>query len=180
MLLQRNLLVPEMPLAGKHQREAVLLAVFDAVLIADGTTGLDESADTGFVAQLHAVIERKEGIAGHDGARKIEPELARFLQRMTQGIDTAGLPATLADQLLALGQRNGIRLQVLADNIGEDEVFFFALTGGTAAHLFPVFKIAPVLALLQSAVHGVLPDTVGGIRILQLQQDAVLLRLQQA
>ena len=98
----------EMPHAGHDQCQPIFLAVFNTVLIANGTTGLNKGSDAHFMSHLHAVVEGKKRIAGHHGAIQIKIELFGFFHRMTQGIDTAGLSAAFANQLLVFYQGNGV------------------------------------------------------------------------
>lgn len=86
----------------------MLLAIFDRVFITNRTARLNKGSDTGCMTQLHAIIEREEGITGKYGFFQIEFKLTGFFQSMTQGINTAGLSAAFTDQLFIFNQCNGI------------------------------------------------------------------------
>src|SRR5882724_11873113 len=99
------------------------------------------------MSDLYAIGEGEESIRGKDGPMKIELELSCFFNGLAQAVDTAGLPASLANELLALHQGNGVRFQVLTDYIGEFEVFFFRCVRITAPCFLPLRNIAFVMLL---------------------------------
>lgn len=98
----------EVPLTRNDHDQTLFFAIFNTVLITDRAAGLYKSGNTGFVAKLHTIVERKESIAGHNSAGKIEMKLPRLFHRLAQGINAAGLPATFTNQLLILNQSNRI------------------------------------------------------------------------
>ena len=106
-----------MPHARHHHSQLMLLAVFYRIFITHWTAGLYKRSNAGCMAQLYTIVEGEKGIAGHYSACKIKLKLARFFQCMTQGINTAGLSASFANELFIFYKCNGIWLQVFANQV---------------------------------------------------------------
>lgn len=90
------------------------------------------------MCNLYTVIKRKESIRGQYRTLEIEIELFGFINSLTQRIDAAGLSATFSYQLFVLDQSDGIALQVFANQIAEQQVFFSAAVVSlppTSSHL---------------------------------------------
>ena len=63
-----QLLVTEMPGAGKHHSDAVLVAGLDGLLVANGATRLDDRGNTVLGEDVNVIAERQEGIGRGDHA----------------------------------------------------------------------------------------------------------------
>ena len=60
--------VAEMPHAGEHHRDAVLVGRGDDLLVAHAAAGLDHRGGAGVGDHVEAVAEREEGVRGDDRA----------------------------------------------------------------------------------------------------------------
>ena len=59
-------------------------AISDRIIVTDRATGLDECGNTGFMAQLHTIIEGEESITGHHSTLQVEFELLRFFNGLAE------------------------------------------------------------------------------------------------
>ena len=100
----------------------MLVAVVKAQLVFDASSGLYDGSDSFVAGNLHAVGEGEEGIAGHHGAVQVEAEAFCLFDGLLQGVDAAGLPYAAGEELLAFGEDDGVRLRVLHDFVGKEQV----------------------------------------------------------
>src|SRR5579872_2409492 len=100
--------MPEMSHSRYDHRQIMLLAIFDGVFIADGSSRLNECRHAGSVSDLDTVIEWEESIAGEHRAPQVKIKLRRLRDCLTHGIYPACLTATFSDQLAVLDQRDRI------------------------------------------------------------------------
>jgi hypothetical protein len=110
-----------------YHHHSVFIAIIDAQLVLNGTSGLDYRSDSGIVRNLNAVGEWKEGITGHDSPFQIKIEGARFMHCLVQGIYPGGLPCAAGAELFIFGQNNGVGFGMLANLLSEEQVFGFPL-----------------------------------------------------
>ena len=155
----------------------MLVAVVKGQLVFDAAARLDDCRHALLVCNLHAVGEGEEGIAGHDSAVQVEAEVLGLLDGLLQRIHAAGLAHAAGQQLLALGQDDGVGLGVLHDFVGKEHILYFGLRGclggdrlqvGGRLHL-------QVAVLCQHAVQQRAELTFGQLHRLAHQDDAVLL-----
>ena len=64
-----------MALSGDHHGQSLLFAILDGIIIANGTTGLNECGDACLMTELYAIIEWEKGIAGEHCTLQIELKL---------------------------------------------------------------------------------------------------------
>ena len=100
--------MPKMSHPRNHHGQVVFPAIFNAVFVADGASRLDKGRDPCFVTEDDAIIKGEESITCHHCSIQIKIELPGFFYSMPEGVNPAGLPATLAYQLFMFHQGNGI------------------------------------------------------------------------
>ena len=97
-----------MSLPGHYHYQVIGLAIFNAVFVPDGTSGLDEGSNTGFMSYLYTIIEREKCIRGQYRTVQVEIELPGFFNRMSQGIYATRLSATFTYSVFVFNPSNGI------------------------------------------------------------------------
>src|SRR5688500_19915769 len=104
---------------GKDHREPVTVRRLDDLIVAYGATRLDDSLYAGIGQRLHAVGERKEGVARGGGS--LCP-LAGLLHGYPRGVDPAHLACSYADRGRVSGEDYGVALDHAGDAPGKDQV----------------------------------------------------------
>src|SRR5215212_4693441 len=104
--------MPEVANAREYERNAVLVAAVDPVLVPERTAGVDDDRDAGLAGFLDRVSpgEREEGVTGEDGALHL---VAGFLHRDLYALHAVWLAAAHAEQAPILRDGDGVALHVL-------------------------------------------------------------------
>ena len=155
----------------------MLVAVVERELVLDASARLDDGSHALVAGNLHAVGEREEGIARHDGAVQVETEVLCLLYRLLQGIHAAGLAHAACQQLLTLGKDDGVGLAVLHNLVGEEHILHFLRRGGFGGDGLQLFGSLnlEVTVLHQHAVQQGAELLLGQGSLLADKDDAVLL-----
>ena len=122
-------LVPEMPHAGKHHGDVVLVGGLDHLVVAHRAAGLDHRGGAGFDRHQQPSANGKNasdatteplvsGVAQLHFLRGV----FRFPRRNARGIDAAHLSGADADGGETLGIDDGVRLHVLGDAEGKAQI----------------------------------------------------------
>jgi hypothetical protein len=119
--------MPEMPYAGKDHGKPEPVGSFDDLLIADGSSRLNNRRSASFCDFLNTVRERKKGVGRGDGS--IERQHS-FHCSDAAGIDTAHLPRAYTYTLAIAGVENRIRLDVLANLPRKEQSSLLLWRGG--------------------------------------------------
>jgi len=107
--------MPEMPLPREHHRHPTFIRGGDDFRVADGTSGLDDGANSGVGEEVEAVAEGEEGVGGGEGAGGGQD---RFHDRDFGGVDAAHLAGADSDRLRFIRQDDGVGFDVGADDPG--------------------------------------------------------------
>src|SRR5690606_24080427 len=113
-----------MPDAGEYHAETVRVAVRDAVFVLDGSARLYHRNDAGLVRDLHTIGKREKRIAGHHPSTELEPETARLVDGLTQGVHTRGLARAARQKPAVLRKHDRIGTGVFHELVGEDKVLY--------------------------------------------------------
>ena len=163
-----------------HHGDAMLVAVVKAQLVLDASARLDDSSDAFVARNLHAIGEGEESVAGHYGSVQVETEALGLLDGLFQRIHTACLTYATGQQLVSLGQDDGVRFGVLHNLVGEEHIVDFLCGRSLDGHYFQVFGsfYLEVAVLYQYAVQQRTELLRGQCALLAGQDDAVLLLTQ--
>mmetsp|Transcript_3472 Transcript_3472/g.14174 ORF Transcript_3472/g.14174 Transcript_3472/m.14174 type:complete len:345 (+) Transcript_3472:164-1198(+) len=104
----------EVPVTGGEERDAVLVAAVDGVLVAHGAAGVCDSLDARLTSLLDGITpcEGKERIGREHRTLRFVPGL---LQRDPHRVDPVRLPRTHAQEPALGGDGDGVGLDVLDD-----------------------------------------------------------------
>ncbi|MPL60780.1 hypothetical protein SDC9_06342 [bioreactor metagenome] len=179
--------VAEVPHAGEHHGQATLVRRVDHFLVAHRAAGLDHAGGARLDRLEQAVGEGEEGVRGDGRALRRAFGKAHGLRHpfgLLRGdhraVDAAHLAGADADGLAGLGIDDGVRLHMLGDLPGKEQVFQLFLRGGALGHHLQVVKgdVAVVLALHEEAARHLAIGGDLGFRVGQRagdQQPHVLL-----
>lgn len=122
----------------------------------------------------------KKAVAGHHGSVQVETEALGLLDGLLQRIHTACLTDAAGQQLVSLGQDDGVRFGVLHNLVGEEHIVDFLCGRSLDGHYFQVFGSLnlEVAVLYQYAVQQRTELLRGQCTLLAGQDDAVLLLTQ--
>ena len=84
---------------GKDHGHSVLVAIIDAVFVPDGSSRLDNRADSLRTGDFHAIRKREKGIRSHDRPFQGEVKGFGFLNRLFQCIYPGCLSYSAGEQL---------------------------------------------------------------------------------
>ena len=112
-------------IAGKYHTDTALVAAIDRILVADGSTRLDDGGDAGFVGQFHTIVKWEESIGSQHRSMKVETERVGFLDSLAKSVNPRGLANARGAQLTVFSQGDGVGTTVLDHFVGEDHVVDF-------------------------------------------------------
>ena len=180
--------MPEMPRAGEHHGDAVVVGGLDHLVVAHRAAGLDHGGGAGLDRDQKAVGKREEGVGGDDRAAGERCRQARRRGRIlglargdAGGIDAAHLAGADADGGAILGIDDGVRLHVLGDAERKGQIGSSALVGARLVTTLSVMSSTTALSRDCTSSPPATDFTIGagGARIGQAagdQQAQVLLR----
>mmetsp|Transcript_28192 Transcript_28192/g.61788 ORF Transcript_28192/g.61788 Transcript_28192/m.61788 type:complete len:248 (-) Transcript_28192:1432-2175(-) len=121
-------LMAEVADASGEERHAVLVAAVYGVLITHGPPGVHDGRNARLARLLHRVAPREgeEGVRGHHATLHLLPGL---LERDLHALDAVGLAGAHAQHAVALGDGDGVGLDVLHAGPGELDVLHLLLGG---------------------------------------------------
>ena len=118
--------------------------------------GLDDRADARVEGELRPVGEREERVGGEHRALQLVTELPRLVEREPDGVDAAHLPGADPDRLAPPREHDRVRVDVLDDRPGEEELLPEAGVGVAADDVHRVERVAVGVTVLdeQPAEHA--------------------------
>jgi len=125
----------EMTRSREEHRDIVLVAGGNGVGIVLGATGLNDGGYSGFRGLIDAVPEGEKGIRCED--RSLAP-ITRLVSGDVNGIDTAHLTGTDADEGVVPGKNDRVRFDVLDAPPGEFESLQFFKSRLTVGDDLPI------------------------------------------
>src|SRR5262249_20589956 len=111
--------VAEVTHAGKDHGHPLFVSRRDHFFIAQAAAGLNDGGGPGPRADAEAVAEREVSVRGGHRPLGVEPEVARPQDRNLGRVHAAHLAGADADDAVAVGEDNGVRLDMLADPPGK-------------------------------------------------------------
>src|SRR5574340_641876 len=121
-LIPSLMLMPEVPVTGKHHRQPMLVRRGDHFLVAHRAARLDHGLGTGLRQHVDAVAEREEGIGRHHRVRQAQARILRLDAGDARAVHAAHLSCADAQGLAALAEHDGVGLHVLGDTPCEQQV----------------------------------------------------------
>mmetsp|Transcript_15760 Transcript_15760/g.32634 ORF Transcript_15760/g.32634 Transcript_15760/m.32634 type:complete len:249 (-) Transcript_15760:1168-1914(-) len=175
----------EMSNACGEQGHVVLVAALDGIAVSDAAAWVDDGLHSGLAGLLDRVVPREweEGVAGHDRALDL---IRRLLDRNLHALHAVGLPRPHAQKPLALGDGDGVRLDVLHAPPSELQVLQLLLGGLNLGNDLEgdIFRIEVVVVLHNEAaadlLHASAVLVVVGLRLEDPQRLALSLERLQA
>ena len=119
----------------EHHGNAVLVARFDAFLVADGTAGLDDGGDAKACQRIDVVAEREERVRRGNKVLRLKTHALARLKRALAGqatrVNAIWLTGAHANARMVLGNEDGIGLHALAHLPREQQLVHFLVGGLT-------------------------------------------------
>ena len=126
--------MPEVPHAGEHHGDAMLVGGGDDFVVAHGTARLDYRRDAGGGGVVEAVAEREEGVAGHHRAGHHETGLfvMQVLRDMARAVRCTLIVVTHDTRIFAFADR----VARMDDGriVGVEPIHAATVTGGPPCH----------------------------------------------
>src|SRR4029077_793593 len=114
--------VAEVPHAGEDHGDAALVRSGDHFRVAHAAARLDHRGGAGVGEGVEPVAEREERIRRHDRGLEREAGTRRLHDGDAHAIDAAHLSRAYAERHAVAAEYDGVRLHVLGDAPGEQEV----------------------------------------------------------
>src|SRR5204863_4627040 len=112
--------VTEVPHAGEHHGDAMLVGRLDHLVVAQAAARLDHRLRTRLRERVEAVAEGKEGIRRHSRAGERELRALCLERGDAHAVDAAHLAGADAKRRAALTEDDGVRLDELGHAPGEE------------------------------------------------------------
>src|SRR5690554_31536 len=154
--------------AGEDHGDAVLVSGVDHFLVAHGAARLDHGGDAGRCRSIDVVLEREEGVRGHDRTLHFQAFVGGLDASDFGAVNAAHLACAHADGAAGFGVHDGIGFHVLGHFPGEQQVVQFLFGGlalGDYLHVFHGDHAQVTVLHQQAAGHALVVHGLGALAV---------------